>query len=86
MPDGSVRVVYAALAGNILVAASKYAAAALSGSSAMLTEAVHSTADSANQILLLIGNRRSKAPADQTHNFGYGAEIYFWTSIVAVLV
>lgn len=86
MPDGSVRVVYAALAGNILVAASKYAAAGLSGSSAMLTEAIHSTADSANQILLLIGNRRSKAPADQTHNFGYGAEIYFWTSIVAVLV
>lgn len=86
MPDGSVRVVYAALAGNILVAVSKYAAAALSGSSAMLTEAIHSTADSANQILLLIGNRRSKAPADQTHNFGYGAEIYFWTSIVAVLV
>jgi len=86
MADGSSRVVYAALAGNILVAASKYIAAVLSGSSAMLTEAVHSTADCTNQLLLLIGVRRGKLPADPSHQFGYGMEIYFWTFVVAVLV
>ncbi len=84
--DGSTRVVYAALAGNVLVAISKYVAAALSGSSAMLTEAIHSSADCVNQVLLLTGNRRSRAPADESHPFGYGGEIYFWASIVAVMV
>ena len=86
MADGSSKVVYAALAGNILVAASKYMAAALSGSSAMLTEAIYSTSDCTNQLLLLIGVRRGKLPADATHQFGYGMEIYFWTFVVAVLV
>ena len=77
MADGSSRVVYAALAGNFLVAVSKYVAA-LSGSSAMLTEAIHSTSDCTNQLLLLIGVRRGKLPADDPHRFGYGMEIYFW--------
>lgn len=86
MADGSTRVVYAALAGNVLVAASKFIAAAVSGSSAMLTEAVHSTTDCTNQLLLLIGARRGTLPADPTHPFGYGMEIYFWTFIVAMLV
>ena len=86
IPEGSSRVVYAALAGNALEALAKFIAAAVSGSSAMLTEAIHSTADCANQILLLVGQRRSKAPADDTHNFGYGGEIYFWTFVVAVFV
>ncbi|MBE7158951.1 MAG: cation diffusion facilitator family transporter [Rhodospirillales bacterium] len=86
MADGSTKVIYAALTGNVLVAVSKFIAAALSGSSAMLTEAVHSSADCVNQVLLLIGNRRSRAPADESHPFGYGAEIYFWASIVAVMV
>lgn len=86
MADGSSRVVYAALIGNILVAISKYAAALISGSSAMLTEAIHSTSDCINQLLLLIGVRRGKLPSDATHNFGYGMEIYFWTFVVAVLV
>jgi cation diffusion facilitator family transporter len=86
MADGSSRVVYAALAGNVLVAGSKYFAAALSGSSAMLTEAIHSTSDCTNQLLLLIGVRRGKLPADPSHQFGYGMEIYFWTFVVAVLV
>lgn len=86
MIDGSTRVVLAALAGNVLVAGAKFVAAALSGSSAMLTEAIHSSADSINQILLLIGGQRSKAPSDASHNFGYGQEIYFWTFVVAVLV
>ena len=86
MADGSTRVVYAALVGNVLVALSKVAAAALSGSSAMLTEAIHSSADTVNQLLLLIGDRRSRAPPNPSHPFGYGGEIYFWTFIVAVQV
>ncbi len=86
MTDGSSKVVYAALVGNVFVASSKYVAAALSGSSAMLTEAIHSTSDCTNQLLLLIGVRRGKLPADATHPFGYGMEIYFWTFVVAVLV
>ena len=86
MADGSTKVVYAALVGNLLVAASKYAAAVASGSGAMLTEAIHSTTDCINQLLLLIGVRRQKQPPDGTHPFGYGMEIYFWTFVVAVLV
>jgi cation diffusion facilitator family transporter len=86
MANGSTRVVYAALIGNALVAASKFIAAAVSGSSAMLTEAIHSTSDCTNQLLLLIGVRRGKLPADSSHQFGYGMEIYFWTFVVAVLV
>ena len=86
MADGSGKVVYAALIGNALVASAKYVAATLSGSSAMLTEAIHSTSDCTNQILLLIGGRRQKLPPDDSHPFGYGMEIYFWTFVVAVLV
>jgi cation diffusion facilitator family transporter len=86
MADSSMKVVYAALLGNVLVALAKFAAAGLSGSGAMLTEAIHSSADSVNQLLLLIGNKRSRAPADTSHAFGYGLEIYFWTFVVAVMV
>src|ERR1700722_8593178 len=86
MAGDSKRVVYAALAGNVLVAASKYVAAALSGSSAMLTEAVHSSADCVNQLLLLIGTRRSEKKADRSHPFGYDGEVYFWAFVVAVMV
>ncbi|MDB5576606.1 MAG: cation transporter [Bradyrhizobium sp.] len=86
MADGSGKVVYWALTANVLVAAAKYIAAAGSGSSAMLTEAIHSTADCANQMLLLIGVRRGRMPPDPSHPFGYGMEIYFWTFVVGVLV
>jgi cation diffusion facilitator family transporter len=86
MADRSTEVVYAALAGNALVAVSKFAAAGISGSTAMLTEAIHSSTDTANQILLLIGNKRSRAAADDTHPFGYGGEVYFWAFVVAVMV
>jgi cation diffusion facilitator family transporter len=86
MADRSTKVVYAALAGNVLVALSKFVAAALSGSSAMLTEGIHSSADTLNQVLLLIGTRRSHARPDASHAFGYGMEVYFWAFVVAVMV
>jgi cation diffusion facilitator family transporter len=86
MAEDSTKVVYAALAGDVLVALSKFGAAFVSGSSAMLTEAIHSSTDVVNQILLLIGNKRSHARPDSSHAFGYGMEVYFWTFVVAVIV
>jgi cation diffusion facilitator family transporter len=86
MAEDSTKVVYAALAGNVLVALSKFGAAFVTGSSAMLTEAIHSSTDTANQILLLIGTKRSRARPDSSHAFGYGMEAYFWTFVVAVIV
>jgi cation diffusion facilitator family transporter len=83
---GSNRVIYAALAGNGAIAVMKYVVAALSGSSAMLSEAVHSTVDTGNQLLLLYGKRRSALPADDAHPLGHARELYFWSFIVALLV
>ena len=80
---GGYRVVMVALAINLLIAAFKFVAAALSRSTAMLAEAVHSLADTANQAFLLIGMRRSSRPPDALHPFGYGTESYFWAFIVA---
>ena len=79
-------VVYAALAGNLGVAVTKFAAASVTGSSAMLAESIHSAVDTLNEVLLLVGLHRSKRPIDSTHPFGYGKEQYFWSLIVAVLV
>ena len=87
VPEGGGRAtVYAALAANCGIAVTKFAAAAFSGSSAMLAEAIHSTIDTANELFLLLGMARAKKPADERHPFGYGAEIYFWSFVVAVLI
>lgn len=84
--SGSTRVVVAALGANAAIAAAKFTAAAWTGSAAMLSEAIHSLADTANQGLLLHGMRRASRPADARHPFGYAKEIYFWSFVVAILL
>ena len=84
--EGGIKAIIAALLANIGIAISKFVAFAFTGSSSMLSEAIHSVADSGNQILLLIGNKRAKKQADESHPFGYGRRRYVYGFIVAIVL
>jgi cation diffusion facilitator family transporter len=86
MASGSKLVIIAALIGNSLISITKFIAASVTGSSAMMSEGIHSLVDTGNQILLLYGMKRAAKPADDEFPFGYGKEIYFWSFIVAILI
>ncbi|MBX6386984.1 MAG: cation transporter [Microbispora sp.] len=83
---GGTRAIIAALGANLAIAASKFVAFVFTGSSSMLAESVHSVADSGNQLLLLVGNKRAARKSTRTHPFGYGRERYFYSFVVAVVL
>jgi cation diffusion facilitator family transporter len=84
--EGGTKAVVAALLANVGIAVAKFAGFLVTRSSSMLAESIHSVADSANQVLLLVGGRRSRRDADEAHQFGYGRERYFWAFVVAIVL
>ena len=84
--EGGMKAVVSALAANLGIAVSKFVAFGFTGSASMLTEGIHSVADSGNQVLLLVGNKRAKQKADDQHNFGYGRRRYVYGFIVAIVL
>jgi len=86
MAGDSKKVIYAALVGNAAIAVTKFGASVYTGSSAMLSEAIHSLVDTGNQVLLLWGLRKAKRPPDEHFPYGYGKEIYFYSFVVAIMI
>jgi cation diffusion facilitator family transporter len=86
MPASSRRALYGALAANLAIAAVKFLVGILTHSTVMITEGIHSLVDTGNSSLMLLGESRSRRPADEQHPFGYGMELYFWSFVVAMVV
>ncbi len=84
--SSSPAAVYGALAANAIIAVTKFIAGSATGSSAMISEGIHSVVDTGNQALILLGLRRARKPADDRHPFGYGKELYFWSFVVAIIL
>ncbi len=86
MAAESKRVIVAAVVGNLAIAVTKFVAAAISGSSALLSEAIHSSVDTGDALLLLLGMRLSRRGPDHKHPFGHGLDLYFWSFVVAIMI